>query len=143
MMENANQKFAHRLRAAMEKAGYEAKPSVLERQFNLHYAGKPMTLHGVRRWLLGEAMPKQDKLEALAEWLKIPPHTLRFGEEIGERIAKSKSEWNETIGFRERETFEAFLQLPAPQRKIVREVIMAFAQAYPTVQDDAESSMAK
>lgn len=25
-----------------------------------------MTLHGVRRWLLGESLPRQDKLEALA-----------------------------------------------------------------------------
>jgi len=36
-METANQKFAKRLRAAMEKAGYEPKPAVLEREFNLRY----------------------------------------------------------------------------------------------------------
>jgi len=35
-MDNASKKFAERLRAAMTAAGYEAKPSVLEREFNLH-----------------------------------------------------------------------------------------------------------
>jgi hypothetical protein len=29
----------------------------------------------------------------------------------------------------ERETFDAFLQLPAAQRKIIREVILTFAKA--------------
>jgi hypothetical protein len=127
-METANQKFAKRLRAAMEKAGYEPKPAVLEREFNLRFWGKPMTLHGVRRWLLGESMPKQDKLETLAEWLIVTPQHLRFGEEIGKRIDKRRARWEEAIGYREREAFEAFINLPAPQRKIVKEVIFAFSQ---------------
>jgi len=37
--------------------------------------------------------------------------------------------WNESIGYQEREIFEAFLALPPPQRKIVREVILTFAKA--------------
>lgn len=127
-MENANEKFAKRLRALMEKAGYQPKPAVLEREFNLRYWGKPMTLHGVRRWLLGESMPNQDKLETLAEWLIVTPQHLRFGEEIGKRIDKRRARWEEAIGYREREAFEAFINLPAPQRKIVKEVIFAFAQ---------------
>jgi hypothetical protein len=36
-----------------------------------------------------------------------------------------------TVGYQEREVFEAFLALPAPQKKIVREVIQTFAKAYP------------
>ncbi len=130
-MENANKKFAERLRDAMQAAGYQAKPSVLEREFNLRYMGKPMTLHGVRRWLLGESLPRQDKLEALAEWLRIPPQELRYGTEIEERVKQERARWDEGIGYQERETFEAFLRLPAPQRKVVREVILAFAQAFP------------
>jgi len=129
-MENANKKFAERLRDAMQAAGYQAKPSVLEREFNLRYMGKPMTLHGVRRWLLGESLPRQDKLEALAEWLRIPPQELRYGTEIEERVKQERARWDEGIGHQERETFEAFLRLPAPQRKVVREVILAFAQAF-------------
>ncbi len=129
-MENTTHKFAKRLQNAMRAAGYEARPAVLEREFNLRYTGKPMTLHGVRRWLLGESLPKQDKLLVLAEWLRIPPQQLRYGTEVETRIKQERARWDEGIGYVERETFEAFIALPAPQRKIVREVILTFAQAH-------------
>ena len=32
----------------------------LEREFNTRYWGKPMTLHGVRRWLRGETLPTHE-----------------------------------------------------------------------------------
>ena len=128
-MEKANAKFAKRLRAAMLAAGYEAKPAVLEREFNQHYMGSPITLHGVRRWLLGESLPRQDKLMALAEWLRIPPQELRYGVELENRVKREQKRWDEGIGYQEREVFEAFLKLPVPQRKIIREIILTFAKA--------------
>ena len=123
--------FAARLSAAMVARGLEPKPAVLEKQFNLHYSGEPMTLHGVRRWLRGETLPAQDKLISLAEWLRIPPDELRYGAEIKTEIQQVRKSWDDAIGYQERETFEVFLNLPAPQKKIVREVILAFAKAYP------------
>lgn len=38
-MENAKAEFAKRLIAAMQVAGYEARPAVLEREFNQRYWG--------------------------------------------------------------------------------------------------------
>lgn len=130
-MEKSSEKFAKRLRAAMQAAGYEPKPAVLEREFNQRYWGKPMTLHGVRRWLLGESLPRQDKVLVLAEWLRVPPQQLRYGVEVEKRIQQQRARWDEGIGYQEREIFEAFLALPAPQRKIVREVIQTFTKAFP------------
>ncbi|MEQ1669019.1 MAG: hypothetical protein ABL868_11250 [Sulfuriferula sp.] len=57
------------------------------------------------------------------------PDELRYGAEIKAEIKQSRERWDEAINFQEREVFEAFLNLPAPQRKIVREVILAFAKA--------------
>ena len=114
----------------MQAAGYAARPAVLEREFNTRYWGKPMTLHGVRRWLLGETLPSQPKLMVLAEWLGVPPQELRFGAELPTRIEQRRQQWSHTIGFEEREIFEAFLRLPVPQRRVVREVIVAFDWAY-------------
>jgi hypothetical protein len=71
-------------------------------------------------------------VEVLAEWLRIPPQQLRYGVEIEQRIEQQKTRWEEGVGFQEREVFEAFLSLPAPQRKIVREVIQTFVKAYPS-----------
>lgn len=116
--------FAERLATAMRAAGYEARPSVLESQFNTRYWGRPVTYQAVTRWLKGEAIPAQDKLQILADWLKVEPHVLRFGEEPIKAIRAKRKRWDEGIGFEEREMFEAFLNLPAPQRKAVREIIL-------------------
>lgn len=89
-----------------------------------------MTLHGVRRWLVGETLPSQAKLLVLAEWLAVPPQELRFGPDSTRRIEQRQKQWERAIGFEEREIFEAFLRLPVPQRRVVREVIVAFDRAY-------------
>ena len=131
-METARKEFARRLTKAMQDAGYDPRPAVLEREFNLHYFGKPMTLHGVRHWLRGETIPTHDKIIALAKWLRIPPEQLSFGLEINESIAEQRKRWDEGIGYQEREIIEAFLSLPVPQRRVLREVIEAFVKAYST-----------
>ena len=66
----------------------------------------------------------------LAEWLGVPPQELRFGAEVPARVAQRRKQWNQAIGFEEREIFEAFLRLPVPQCRLVREVIVAFDRAY-------------
>jgi transcriptional regulator with XRE-family HTH domain len=130
-MENAKAQFAQRLREAMAAAGYEAKPAVLEREFNLRYWGKAMTLHGVRRWLRGETLPSQDKLLVLAEWLQVPPQQLRYGAEIEMKVRERRARWETALGYQDREMIEAYLRIPPPQRKALREVILAVARSYP------------
>lgn len=129
-MENAKLQFAERLRDAMTAAGYEAKPAVLEREFNTRYWGKPMTLHGVRRWLRGETLPSQEKLLVLAEWLGVPPQQLRFGSEVTQRVQQRRARWDSGVGYQDRDIFEAFLKLPVPQRRLIREVILTFAKVH-------------
>ena len=130
-MKTPQQKFAERLRAAIEKAGYKAEAAVLEREFNQRYFGKGVTLTGVNKWLKGQSIPRLDKIETLAKWLNIPLDELTFGLEIKQQIQETQARWDEGIGYQEREIIEAFLALPVPQRKIVREVIQAFTKAYP------------
>ena len=62
----------------MIAAGYPDLPAVLEREFNSRYWGRSVTFHAVSRWLRGEAIPSQDKLQVLAEWLRIEPQVLRL-----------------------------------------------------------------
>jgi hypothetical protein len=122
--------FARRLREAMQRAGYPVRPIVLEREFNTRYWGRSVTLQAVRRWLRGEAIPSQDKLQVLAEWLKLEPQVLRYGEGVAKSVQEYRERWEDKMSYQERETIDAFLQLPAPQRKVIREVIMAFAKVY-------------
>lgn len=69
------------------------------------YLGSPLTLHGVRRWLVGEVIPTDDKVQ------------------------EQRGNWRSAIPQQELDVVEAFLTLPIQQRKIVREVILAFAKA--------------
>ena len=129
--------FARRLRDAMADAGYPLRPVVLEREFNTRYWGRSVTLQGVRRWLRGEAIPSQDKLLVLAEWLGVAPEVLRFGVSVRQSVQERRQRWDEGVGHVERETFDAFLSLPAPQKKIVREVILTFAKVHQAAPESA------
>lgn len=130
---NEKLEFAERLRDAMTRAGYAARPSVLEREFNTRYWGASVTLQAVSRWLNGQAIPSQDKLQTLAEWLKVEPQVLRFGERVALSVQEHRQRWEEKLSYQERETVDAFLQLPAPQRKLIREVILTFAKVHKDV----------
>ncbi|MEO6321975.1 MAG: transcriptional regulator [Polaromonas sp.] len=136
---NNKLEFAQRLQAAMVAAGLEPRPGVLLNQFNANYWGRSVSFQAVSRWLRGESIPEQDKLLVLAGILKIEPEVLRFGDAVRQSVQQHRKRWDEGVGFLERETFDAFLKLPAPQRKIIREVILTFAK----VHSDTEARLGK
>ena len=51
-------------------------------------------------------------------------------QDMQKAIEQREINWQEEIGYKDKEIFEAFIALPTPQKKIVREVIVAFAKAY-------------
>lgn len=122
--------FSKRLRQAMQDAGYAASPSVLEHEFNLRWWGRSISTQAAWSWLNSKAIPAQDKMQVLADWLKVEPEVLRFGEAVRKSVQAYRQRWDEGMGHQEREAVDAFLQLPAPQRKIIREVILTFAKAH-------------
>ena len=126
---NEKIEFTERLRAAMLEAGYVASPSVLEHEFNLRWPGKSISNQAAWGWLNNRSIPMQDKMLVLAEWLKVEPDVLRFGTAVRLSVQQRQKRWDEGTGYLEREAFDAFLLLPAEQRKIIREVILAFAKA--------------
>jgi transcriptional regulator with XRE-family HTH domain len=72
--------FSSRLQKALKDAGYSAYgPTELAYQFNVRFAGHPVSVHAARKWLMGEAIPTQDKIRVLSEWLMVPTEWLRFG----------------------------------------------------------------
>jgi len=72
--------FSVRLQQALRKGGYSPdSPTQLAREFNVRFSGRPITVHAARKWLVGEAIPTQEKLRTLAAWLGIATEWLRFG----------------------------------------------------------------
>lgn len=125
---NEKMEFSQRLRDAMVRMGYVASPSVLEHEFNLRWPGRSISNQAAWGWLNSRSIPTQDKLQVLAEWLKTAPEVLRFGEAVRLKVREHQRRWDENLNYTEREVIDAYLQLPAPQRKVVREVVLALAQ---------------
>ena len=125
---NEAQMFSERLREAMINSGYEVRPIVLEREFNQRYWGRSISFQAVRRWLNGEAVPTQDRLQILAEWLGVDPHWLRFGENLSGSVQQQRKRWDAKMTPKERQVIEVFLGLPDEKRKMVGEIIEALAK---------------
>ena len=74
------EEFSQRLQQALSNAAYSPdSPTQLAREFNVRFVGRPITVHAARKWLVGEAIPTQEKLRTLAQWLGVPAEWLRFG----------------------------------------------------------------
>jgi hypothetical protein len=71
--------FAVRLCTALAQAKFDKSPTRLSRAFNAFTEGDPVTVHAVRKWIMGEAIPTQGKLVELASMLGADAHWLRYG----------------------------------------------------------------
>ena len=126
-MKDEKAEFAARLRAALKDAGIEASAAVLEKRFNSRYRGTPVTAQAISGWLSGRYMPRQDKIRVLAAIVGIDPHVLQYGGKSA-RVGEGAPAW-EALTAPDRAMVDAFLSLPAPQRKLVRELIATLARA--------------
>lgn len=83
-MTSANRKlrldFARRLIEALAFAGFDDSPTTLARHFNTHSYGMVITMHGARRWLVGDSIPTQSHLNALASLLGVSSAWLLLGQ---------------------------------------------------------------
>ena len=124
-----SQAFSERLRKALEAIGVRPSPTVVANEFNFRYWGRSITAHTARNWLLGQALPTQDKLVVLADWLQVSPDELRFGKQNAAlRLSESDAEF-EHLDMADREMLKRYLGLPKADRKTVREVVAAMAVA--------------
>lgn len=128
-MKKDSELFSQRLTEAMKDVGYQPRPVVLEREFNQRYWGHPVSVQAIRKWLMGEVIPTQDKLQVLAEWLNVDPHWLRFGEKLSGSVQQQRKRWDANMTPQERQVVETFMSLPAEKRKMVGEIVFAFAQS--------------
>jgi transcriptional regulator with XRE-family HTH domain len=126
-MKDEKAEFAARLRAALKDAHVEASASVLEKRFNARYDGPSVTAQAISGWLNGKAMPKQDKIRVLAGIVGMEPHELQFGGKT--RVGEGRAQWADALGTQERAMLDAFLSLPAAQRKLVRDLILALSRS--------------
>lgn len=123
-----SQGFAERLRRALESVGVRASPTALANEFNLRFWGRSITPHTARNWLMGTAIPTQDKLRVLAQWLQVSPEELRFGQPTAAVSGVSEpDDALRELDMAGREMLKRYLSLSVTDRKLVRDVVMAVA----------------
>jgi hypothetical protein len=116
--------FSERLQQALRNAEYAPdSPTQVAREFNLRFPGRPVTVHATRKWLVGEAIPTQEKLRTLAQWLGVSNEWLRFGG--GDAGVSATNAVRQTARDKSRamEIIERLKQLDEQHRLAIREVI--------------------
>ncbi len=71
--------FGDRLRQSTLRQGLPVQVAAFARWYNSGSGERPVTSHAIRKWLLGEACPTQQRVLRLAQLLQVDPTWLRFG----------------------------------------------------------------
>ena len=118
--------FASRLSVAVADKGIKVSPTVLGKLFNQHFQGRPVTPHTARNWLLGKAMPTQEKLVCLAKLLNTSPEQLRFGRSSEKTLMADFDGVQTEVANVDQQFFKHYLALTETQRRVVRDVVGEF-----------------
>ena len=114
------QEFSRRLCQALQDANYPNRSPVhLARLFNVHYSGSGITTHAARKWILGEAIPTQEKLTVLADVCNVSPMWLRYGSQISQPADVTASDGKARLQIEEVKFLDSFRRLPPADQQIV------------------------
>lgn len=120
--------FSHRLNQALKQAKVDASsPTAFAREFNRRYTGKAVSIYAARKWLMGEAIPTQDKLSLLAAWLGVSTEWLRFGEKAIATAHTTKQDQS-IYNSPEFELLHQFRMLNSEHQMVAREVILTLVR---------------
>lgn len=123
-MTNQSEKmsFAQRLKKVLLDNQHPISPTYLSNEFNNRYDGQPISVQSANNWLLGKAIPNQDKLMILSIWLNVSSQWLRFGESA-ESINPSASN---DLSAKDLEIVSKFQKLSPIQKQILNSLIDEF-----------------
>ncbi|MCY0916548.1 hypothetical protein F2P44_29645 [Massilia sp. CCM 8695] len=120
--------FARRLNSAALAAGIPTSATQFARGFNLRAHGVTVTTHGARKWLRGESIPTQGRIQILADWTGVSAAWLRFGE--GDRCGSSPLMQDcKALSSKSQALINDFLLLPKESQAVVRGLIDVLLQA--------------
>lgn len=127
------EEFSRRLKHALRGAGMGTPGAIrLKQDFNERYPGKGVTHQAAQKWLSGEAIPTQDKLRTLSDWLGVSIAWLRDGEgkETDSVAAHDAATVVYRINVSEQELLRRYRKLGDRQQQAVAEIITALASKH-------------
>ena len=115
-----NAYFARRLTKALRANNIEPTPIAVASAYNKAHKDNPLKTHTVRKWLIGEAKPRQESLVLLAKWLKVTPEQL-VGEEESVKVGIE-------IDFTDQEVISKYLSMNLKQKAAVSLLVEAILE---------------
>lgn len=103
--------FSARLVAALKLRGYPPYATAVMRLYNNGSRRGNVTVNAVRKWLMGESIPTQEKIQTLSHILNIVPEWLRFG-----TGSMTTEEQPVSLNIEEMELVERYRRLHTPRR---------------------------
>ena len=119
--------FSQRLRASLARIGVAQSPSLLASEFNARTSDKAVTMFAARKWLIGEAIPTQEKVQVLSEWLAVSAQWLRFGEGAAPPARRMTN--SQRSDPRERSMLGGYQRLSEAHKLVIREMISVLLRA--------------
>lgn len=116
--------FSTRLKSALAQANHPISPTYLSNEFNHRYDGQAVSVQSANNWLLGKAIPNQDKLAVLAIWLNVSSQWLRFGEDLNPHASTASSD----LSAQEVQFLVKLNKLTAKQKELLNLVMDEFIQ---------------
>ncbi len=125
-MSNLKEKvlFSERLKKALNNANHPISPTYLSNEFNNRFDGQPISVQSANNWLLGKAIPSQNKLSLLAIWLNVSAQWLRFGEDEDE----DEDDMNNILDIDLINVINKYKLLEQSQKNIVKQLIDEFTK---------------
>ncbi len=115
--------FAKRLLSILVSAGVSTRPKSIRNELLRANPQLRITEASVSHWLSGRAMPRSHNIQALANWLKVEPSFLVYGE--NGRKAKRDRTGKADLTLEASRLLEAYMALRPQHRHSVLEVIKA------------------
>lgn len=127
-MKSEQAAFGERFRGALKAQGQSESPKEIA-DLLPRYGGTAVSAQAVSGWLTGKSLPRQANLRALARMLRMDPHALQYGDASGRHVQEPGKAWKITAA--DQLAIDAFLSLPNPQRKAIRDLIATLAKTQP------------
>lgn len=121
------EKFSARLTEALANANIPRTVANMVAEYNHRAGASRVTPYAVRKWLSGEAIPTQEKIRILSNWLGVTSSWLRFGLEGDARFQLNGADIPATSSA-DRSLLDDFNRLAEDERGLVLDLIDAMAQ---------------
>jgi hypothetical protein len=117
-----NAYFARQLTSALQAIGIEPSPKIVAKEFNQYFRSEVAKPHTVRKWLVGQAIPRSEMLMLLADWLNVSHNDL-----ISKPSQTASTKVSFEFDFTDQEVISKYLALTVKEKVTVRLLIDAIA----------------